>query len=234
MTKQKLVVLTGAGISAESGIATFRDANGLWEGHRVEDVASPEGWYKNPEKVMEFYNQRRKQALSVQPNRGHILLAALEQYFDVVVVTQNVDNLHEKAGSTNVIHLHGSLFESRSTVNEKLIYQIEGWELKLGDRCELGAQLRPNIVWFGEPVPKMELAIQEAKTADFFLVVGTSLQVYPAAGLIDFVPYDAPKFLVDPKVPSLSFHHQVTTYAENASSGMEKVTATLLAMIGVK
>ncbi len=155
---KKLIVLTGAGISAESGIATFRDAGGLWEGHKVEDVATPEGWRKNQELVLDFYNQRRKKALEVKPNRGHEILAALEKYFEVTVITQNVDNLHERAGTTKVIHLHGSLFESRSTLDASLIYPIEGWELKKGDTCERGSQLRPNIVWFGEAVPMMDVA----------------------------------------------------------------------------
>src|SRR6478609_10721507 len=163
---KKLVVLTGAGISAESGIATFRDAGGLWEGHRVEDVATPEGWHKNRELVLEFYNQRRKKALEVTPNRGHEILAELEKYFDVTVVTQNVDNLHERAGSSKVIHLHGSLFESRSTLDESLVYPINGWELKIGDKCERGSQLRPNIVWFGEMVPMIEVASIIVSEAD--------------------------------------------------------------------
>src|SRR5690606_8888004 len=163
-----LVVLTGAGISAESGIPTFRDAGGLWEGYRIEDVASPEGWHRNPKMVLDFYNQRRKRALEVKPNRGHEILAELEAHFNVTVVTQNVDNLHERAGSSHVIHLHGSLFESRSTVDESLIYPIEGWGLNLGDTCEKGSQLRPNIVWFGELVLMMDAAIQYATKADLF------------------------------------------------------------------
>src|SRR5688500_18422482 len=200
---KKLTVLTGAGISAESGIPTFRDSDGLWEGFDVMEVATPEGWQKNPALVLEFYNQRRKKALEVKPNRGHEILAELQQYFDVTVVTQNVDNLHERAGSSHVIHLHGSLFESRSTLDESLIYPIEGWELKLGDKCKKGSQLRPNIVWFGEMVPLMEVAAVHASRADIFVVVGTSMAVYPAAGLIDYVPYDTPKYIVDPKVPEL-------------------------------
>src|SRR5688572_1257475 len=200
---KKLVVLTGAGISAESGIPTFRDSNGLWEGFRVEDVASPEGWHKDPALVLDFYNQRRKKALEVKPNRGHEILAELEDYFDVVIVTQNVDNLHERAGSRNIIHLHGSLFESRSTKNENLVYPIKGWELNLGDTCEQGSQLRPNIVWFGEMVPLIEVAAYHAQQADIFLVVGTSMVVYPAAGLIDYVPHDTLKYVVDPKLPDM-------------------------------
>ena len=181
--KKKLVVLSGAGISAESGIATFRDANGLWEGHDVMEVASPEGWRKNRELVLDFYNQRRKNAHTVKPNRGHEILAELEKDFDVTIITQNVDDLHERAGSSNVIHLHGKLFESRSTIDENMIYPSEGWELKIGDKCERGSQLRPNIVWFGEAVPMIEKAAEEAMQADIFMVVGTSLVVYPAAGL---------------------------------------------------
>jgi len=225
---KKLVVLTGAGISQESGIPTFRDANGLWEGFRVEDVASPEGWEKDPAVVLEFYNQRRKKALEVKPNRGHEILAELEQYFNVVVVTQNVDNLHERAGSSNVIHLHGSLFESRSTKDESLVYPIKGWELNIGDLCEKGSQLRPNIVWFGEMVPLIEVAARHASQADIFLVVGTSMVVYPAAGLIDYVPYDTPKFVVDPNVPSVNHVPGVNIIQEKAGTGMEKLKQTLL------
>ena len=185
---KRLVVLTGAGISAESGIATFRDAGGLWEGFKVEDVATPEAWRKDPALVLDFYNQRRRKALDVKPNRGHEILAELEHHFEVTVITQNVDNLHERAGSSKVLHLHGSLFESRSTLNPKLIYPIKGSELNMGDTCERGSQLRPNIVWFGEAVPMMEVAADVAANADVFLVVGTSMVVYPAAGLIDYVP----------------------------------------------
>jgi NAD-dependent deacetylase len=229
--KKKLVVLTGAGISAESGIATFRDAGGLWEGHRVEDVATPEGWVKNPSLVLEFYNQRRKKALEVKPNRGHEILAELEQYFDVTIVTQNVDDLHERAGSTHIIHLHGSLFESRSTGDENLVYEIKGWALNLGDQCERGYQLRPNIVWFGEMVPMMEVAVQHAALADIFLVVGTSMVVYPAAGLIHYVPIESPKFVIDPKLPDVGVTPYVNMIADKASTGMEKVKSQLLQLM---
>lgn len=224
---KKLVVLSGAGISAESGIPTFRDADGLWEGYDVMEVATPEGWKKNPALVLDFYNQRRKRALEVKPNRGHEVLHALEEKFDVVIVTQNVDNLHERAGSTNVIHLHGSLFESRSTRDEKLVYPINGWELSLGDVCERGSQLRPNIVWFGEMVPLMEVAARHAREADIFLVVGTSMAVYPAAGLIDYVPYDSPRIIVDPRIPDLRGLGTIHKFEEKASTGMEKVLALL-------
>ncbi|NOS93219.1 MAG: NAD-dependent deacylase [Cyclobacteriaceae bacterium] len=225
---KKLVVLTGAGISAESGIATFRDSGGLWEGHRVEDVATPEGWMRNPKLVLDFYNERRKKALEVKPNPAHHILVELEKDFDVTIITQNVDDLHEKAGSKNVLHLHGKLFESRSTKNPHLIYTMKGWELKLGDVCELGSQLRPNIVWFGEAVPMIEVAAEVAASADVFVVVGTSLLVYPAAGLIDYVKDSIPKFIVDPKklevyhVPNLEFITEV------ASVGMAKLKVKLL------
>lgn len=225
--KKKLVVLTGAGISAESGLATFRDSGGLWEGHRVEDVATPEAWHRDPAQVLEFYNQRRKKALDVSVNRGHEILKELEDDFDVTVITQNVDDLHERAGSSNVIHLHGSLFESRSTLNENLVYKIEGWELKLGDQCEHGSQLRPNIVWFGEMVPMIEVAARIAADADFFLVVGTSLVVYPAAGLIHYVRPEVPKFVVDPNLPDVGSIPYTTMIAEKASVGMEIVKQKL-------
>lgn len=185
---KKLVVLTGAGISAESGLATFRDAGGLWEGYRVEDVATPEAWRRDPALVLDFYNQRRRNAREAIPNRAHQVLAELENQYEVTIVTQNVDDLHERAGSSRVIHLHGSLFEARSTRNPKLIYPIAGTELNIGDVCAWGSQLRPNIVWFGEAVPLMDTAVELASEADLFVVVGTSLVVYPAAGLIDYVP----------------------------------------------
>lgn len=229
--KKKVVVLTGAGISAESGIPTFRDADGLWEGHDVMEVASPQGWRKNPTLVLDFYNERRKKALEVKPNRGHEILAELEDYFDVVIITQNVDNLHERAGSSNVIHLHGSLFESRSTVDETLIYPITGWQLSEGDLCEKGSQLRPNIVWFGEMVPLMEVAAMHAQKADVFLVVGTSLVVYPAAGLIDYVPYETLKYVVDPKLPPIQSTPYLKMFEEKASTGMEKIKQELLNLI---
>lgn len=226
---KKLVVLSGAGISAESGIATFRDSGGLWEGHRVEDVATPEGWMRNPKLVLDFYNERRKKALEVKPNLAHQILVELEKDFDVTIITQNVDDLHEKAGSKNVLHLHGKLFESRSTKNPQLIYPINGWELKLGDVCELGSQLRPNIVWFGEAVPMIEVAAEVAASADVFVVVGTSLLVYPAAGLIDYVKDNVPKFIVDPKKPEVYHVPHLEFITEVASVGMAKLKAKLLA-----
>ena len=225
---KRLVVLTGAGISAESGLATFRDSGGLWEGYKVEDVATPEAWRRNPGMVLEFYNERRKKALEVKPNRGHEILAELQNDFEVAVITQNVDDLHERAGSTDVIHLHGSLFESRSTLNPSLVYPIKGWELNLGDKCEKGSQLRPNIVWFGEMVPLMEKAAYIASTADLFLVVGTSLVVYPAAGLVNEVPRSIPKYIVDPKMPDVLPSPHLHFITEKAGVGMEKVRKLLL------
>lgn len=225
---KKVVVLSGAGISAESGIKTFRDSGGLWEGHDVMEVASPEGWERNPEIVLDFYNQRRKQALTAAPNKGHLLIAKLEKHFKVTVVTQNIDNLHEKAGSSNVIHLHGELFKARSTADASLIYDVDGWELNLGDTCEKGSQLRPHIVWFGEIVPMMEAAIEESLSADIFLIVGTSLQVYPAAGLLEYTKKSIPVFVIDPKMPYVSHRPNLHLIEETGSVGMQKVTEILL------
>ena len=196
--KRKLVVLTGAGISAESGLQTFRDVDGLWEGYNVYDVATPEAWERNPEMVQDFYNMRRKSVLEATPNAAHLALVELEKKYDVTVITQNIDDLHERAGSLRIIHLHGIITRSQSAKNPALIYEIDGWELKMGDMCELGSQLRPHVVWFGEPVPMIEKAVAVCSTADVFLVVGTSLQVYPAAGLTEFVPECAVKYLIDP------------------------------------
>lgn len=219
---KKIVVLTGAGVSAESGIRTFRDAGGLWEGHDVMEVASPEGWVKNPELVLDFYNQRRKQAQEVEPNEAHFDLARLEREYEVVIITQNVDNLHERAGSTNVMHLHGELFKCRSTMDESLVYDMDGWELKWGDVCEKGSQLRPHIVWFGEMVPMIEPAAEIASTADIFMIVGTSLQVYPAAGLINYTRPEIPKFLIDPNAPELGNYSDLKIYQEPATTGVKE------------
>lgn len=229
VTKKHIVVLSGAGISAESGIATFRDAKGLWEGHNVMDVASPEGWLKNRELVLDFYNQRRKNGLEAKPNAGHLILAELETYFNVSIITQNVDNLHEQAGSTNVIHLHGELFKSRSTINPSLIYDIEGWELNVGDKCEMGSQLRPHIVWFGEAVPMMEEAIRITQTANIFIVIGTSLNVYPAAGLLSYAPKNILKYIVDPYIPAVQKSSKMHFIEEKATTGMERLKNILLA-----
>ena len=195
---KRIVILTGAGMSAESGISTFRDRNGLWKNHRIEEVASPEAWARDPELVLEFYNQRRKQLFEVEPNAGHRALVRLEEKFDVQIVTQNVDDLHERAGSCNVLHLHGELKKARSTVDPNLVYELDHWELKMGDTCEKGSQLRPHIVWFGEAVPMIEKAAKLVRTADIFMVIGTSMVVYPAAGLIHYVGREIPKFYVDP------------------------------------
>lgn len=226
---KKLVVLSGAGISAESGIKTFRDSDGLWENYRVEDVATPEAWARNPELVLEFYNQRRKQALTSEPNEAHRILADLQNYFDVRIITQNVDPLHERAGSKNVLHLHGELFKVRSTSHPELVYDLDGWELKSGDVCEQGSQLRPHIVWFGEEVPAMTEAIPLCEEADIFVVVGTSLQVYPAAGLVDYVFSSVPVYVIDPQLPKVSRRKNVTYIQEKASVGMEILKNQLLA-----
>jgi NAD-dependent deacetylase len=226
--KKKIVVLTGAGISAESGLATFRDSGGLWEGYKIEDVATPEAWHKNKELVLEFYNLRRKAAQNAKPNSGHKALVALETLFDVTIITQNVDNLHEQARSSAVIHLHGELFKSRSTADEHLIYDIKGWELKPGDLCEKGSQLRPHIVWFGEAVPLMDRAIREVRKAELFVVVGTSLQVYPAAGLLDYVPEASPKYIIDPAIPMVvEGISNLITIQEKATVGLDKLLKEL-------
>lgn len=227
--RKKLVVLTGAGISAESGLRTFRDMNGLWEEYSVEDVASPDGWRRDPDLVLRFYNERRRQLKAAQPNQGHIELAKLEEHFDTVIITQNVDTLHERAGSTNVIHLHGKLTEVRSTANPNLIYTVDG-DVNLGDRCELGSQLRPNIVWFGEAVPAMDIAIDIASEADIFAVVGTSLNVYPAASLYRYAPREAPIFLIDPNddVTVSAMSNRVTYIYEKAGTGVAKLKDLLV------
>jgi NAD-dependent deacetylase len=227
---KKIVVLTGAGISAESGIKTFRDSDGLWENHRIEDVATPEGWAKNPALVLEFYNQRRAQLLTVSPNDGHLELARLEQHFQVEIVTQNVDDLHERAGSSRVLHLHGELRKVRSTADERLVYPWDK-DLHLGDTCTKGHQLRPHIVWFGEAVPMLEKAADLASTADVFMIVGTSLQVYPAAGLMRYAPSHIPFYYIDPK-PQVTWDLEhlpnLHIIAEPASSGVKKVAEMLL------
>jgi len=225
---KKVVVLTGAGISAESGLKTFRDSGGLWEGYDVMQVATPQAWAANRTLVLEFYNQRRKQALDAKPNQGHKAIAELAQHFEVNVITQNVDNLHEKAGSKNVLHLHGELFKVRSSFDDKLVYELDGWELKEGDKCEKGSQLRPHIVWFGEAVPMMGPATEITLQADVFIVAGTSLVVYPAASLLDFVNKEVPKFIVDPEIPHVTQTENLYFYEEPASTGLEKVKDLLI------
>jgi len=226
--KKKLVVLSGAGISAESGIQTFRDSDGLWEGHNVMDVATPEGYRKNPALVLDFYNQRRQQLLTVQPNEAHVILAELEKDFDVQIITQNVDDLHERAGSSKVLHLHGELLKVRSTQNPDYIVDWKT-DLKLTDRDENGYNLRPHIVWFGEAVPALDEAVDLTSKAELFLVIGTSLQVYPAAGLVDFVPKKAPIYYIDPKPIQLpNLRNELVVFSETASKGMQLLKERLL------
>ncbi|OWP63309.1 NAD-dependent protein deacylase [Hymenobacter amundsenii] len=229
---KKIVALTGAGISAESGLATFRGSDGLWEGHRIEDVATPEGWAKDPVLVLDFYNQRRAAARAAQPNAGHRALAELEDQFEVVIITQNVDDLHERAGSTTVLHLHGKLFESRSSRHEELVYPMHSDRIELGEMCERGHQLRPNIVWFGEAVPMMDRAMAEVATADALLVVGTSLQVYPAAGLVEYVPRTAPIYIIDPGRPPVSARARQHFITEPATIGVPQVAQELRQELG--
>ena len=220
---KKLVVLTGAGISAESGIRTFRDSDGLWHDHDIMEVASPEGWRRDPGLVLDFYNQRRSDLHRAMPNAAHLALARAEQELDVHIITQNIDDLHERAGSTRVLHLHGELNKARSTADPSLIYGIEGTELNWGDQCELGSQLRPHIVWFGEAVPAMPEAAEIVQSADIFAVVGSSLVVYPAAALVQYVPYGAPIFVVDPKDVAVPSWREITFIRENASTGVPKM-----------
>ena len=223
---KNLVVLTGAGMSAESGIRTFREMGGLWEEYDVMEVASPQAWKQNPELVLRFYNERRKKLFEATPNEGHIGIANLEKYFNVQIITQNVDDLHERAGSTNVLHLHGELKKDRSTIDPNLIYTLDNWELKQGDTCEKGSQLRPHIVWFGEAVPAIMDASLICEKADVFVVIGTSLNVYPAAGLIDNVPEKASIFLIDPN--EVYARRRFTFINEKASLGVKKLAQILL------
>lgn len=221
----KITVLTGAGISAESGIKTFRDSDGLWEGHDVMEVASPEGFARNPDVVLDFYNQRRKQLLTVQPNTAHKALAELEKFHDVTIITQNVDDLHERAGSTHVIHLHGELLKARCTIDENLVLDWKK-DLNWGDLSEKNHQLRPHIVWFGEMVPMIEVAAEVVSKADALIIVGTSMQVYPAAGLVQYANENVPIYFVDPK-PSISETKRIKVFAEKASTGVSKVIELL-------
>ncbi|MBN2597285.1 NAD-dependent deacylase [Labilibaculum sp.] len=220
---KKLVVLSGAGMSAESGIRTFRDMGGLWKQYDVMEVASPQAWKKNPNLVHQFYNERRKQLFDCLPNKGHFLIAELEKQYEVEIVTQNVDDLHERAGSSNVLHLHGELKKARSTVDPKLIYDLDHWELSLNDTCEKGSPLRPHIVWFGENVPAISEAVAIVSKADVFVIVGTSLNVYPAAGLIDYIPNKTPVYVIDPNQPLMRSNRNITYIREKASVGMEKL-----------
>ena len=225
--KKKLVVLTGAGISAQSGIKTFRDADGLWEGHNVNDVATPEGWRKNPKLVLDFYNKRRQQLKEVQPNLGHQILSELENDFEVQIITQNVDNLHEKAGSSNVLHLHGELLKVSSTINRNYILDWE-IDLNIGDVDDKGNQLRPHIVWFGEEVPALEQAVAIIEKADILIIIGTSLQVYPAAGLMNFAKPSIPVYYIDPKPAQIyDLPNDIKIIAANGSKGMKIVQKDL-------
>ncbi len=224
--RKKIVVLTGAGISAESGIKTFRDSDGLWEGYDVMEVASPEGWRKNPALVLDFYNQRRSNVKDVQPNAAHYGLAALEKDFDVTIITQNIDDLHERAGSSNVIHLHGEILKMRSEKSLHPSYEITG-DIYLGDLAPDGGQLRPDIVWFGEAVPMIEKAAAITASADIFVVVGTSMVVYPAAGLIDMVPIYNPKYIIDKAIPYIKPMHNFIVIEKPATEGVQELTAML-------
>lgn len=214
-------------MSAESGIPTFRGAGGLWEGYRIDEVATPGAWEKDFKLVLEFYNQRRRAVLDANPNRGHEILAELEDDFDISIVTQNIDDLHERAGSSNVIHLHGEIVKARSTVDPELIYKLESSEIEVGDCCEKGSQLRPHIVWFGEEVPMIDAAAEICARADFLVVVGTSLQVYPAAGLIHAAPLDIPKFIVDPNIPQNTGVQNLKAIAASASTGLQQLKELL-------
>ncbi len=227
MQKKKLVILSGAGISAESGLRTFRDSDGLWEGYNVEDVATPEAWRRNPQLVLDFYNERRRNVAAANPNAAHFGLAELENDFNVTVITQNIDDLHERAGSTNVLHLHGEIFKMRSESDDELVSEIRG-DIKLGDLATDGRQLRPFIVWFGEPVVMMERAVEVVYTADVFAVVGTSLAVYPAAGLVNYVAANTPKYIIDKKIPYTSPMRNLTLIEKPATEGIGDLKRMLL------
>lgn len=228
---KKLVILTGAGMSAESGISTFRDAGGLWDQYPVEDVATPEGWQRNPKLVLDFYAERRRQLLNTQPNEGHLGLARLQQYFDVRIITQNIDNLHERAGSKNVLHLHGELTKVCSTYDPDYIVELpsDAPYIQLGDKCPRGGQLRPFIVWFGEAVPAIEEAAELSAQADIYAVIGTSLNVYPAAGLLQYVPKGAPIYLIDPKEVETSYSKRIVYIQQPATKGVAQLEQILLA-----
>lgn len=226
MAKKKLAVLTGAGISAESGLKTFRDSDGLWEGYSVYEVATPAGFAKNPQLVLDFYNMRRKDVAAAKPNQAHTGLAELEKKFDVTIITQNVDDLHERGGSTNVIHLHGEIFKMRSVTNPKLTYDIKG-DINVGDFAEDGGQLRPDIVWFDEQVPMIEVAVEIMSSAEIFVVIGTSLLVYPAAGLVDYAPPYIPKFIIDKNIPYTATIKNLTSIEKTASEGVMELQKLL-------
>ena len=224
---EKIIVLTGAGISAESGLKTFRDSDGLWENHIIEDVATPDAWDRDPELVLKFYNERRKQVNLAQPNKAHQLLAELEKNYEVNIVTQNIDDLHEKGGSTKVHHLHGEINKARSTVDPSLIYDLNHWEMKMGDTCDNGSQLRPHIVWFGEPVPMIDQVIHFFEIADKIIVIGTSLGVYPAAGLINYTSPGIEKYYIDPMGVSNMGRDDFTVIAKKAVDGLSELVKLL-------
>jgi len=224
---RKVVILSGAGMSAESGIMTFRDMGGIWEQYNIEEVASPIAWQNSPQLVLDFYNQRRKQLMEVEPNTGHLALVDLEQRYELQIITQNVDNLHERAGSSKVMHLHGELMKVRSEVNEKLVYELDHWELKLGDKAEDGNQLRPHIVWFGESVPMLEKAIPFVQEADIIIIVGTSMQVYPAASLISYSKTSAELFYIDPNAEDYHYPN-LKTITQKAGEGLPLLVKQLL------
>lgn len=229
MKKKKVVVFTGAGISAESGLKTFRDTGGLWENYNISEVATPEAWKKNPEKVLSFYNIRRKQTIEAKPNKAHYAIAQLEEKFEVFVITQNIDDLHERGGSTKVLHLHGEIRKAQSSKNPDLVYNIKGWKLEIGEKCEMGSQLRPNVVWFGEPVLKMGEAYEITSNADIFIVIGTSLSVYPAAGLLEMAPVNAEKYVIDPAPINLYSQKEFVKHIkEKASTGVSALALKLL------
>jgi len=225
---KKVVVLTGAGISAESGLKTFRDSDGLWEGFDIEEVATPQAWTRNPALVQDFYNMRRKNVLDAEPNAAHLALARLQEQYDVTVITQNIDDLHERGGSSEVLHLHGVITRSQSSIDPELTYPIEGWKLQMHEVCELGSPLRPHVVWFGEAVPMMETAAHICATADIFILIGTSLAVYPAAGLIDYVPDDAIKYVIDPHIPYMRGGDDIHKVEQKATVGVPAVVDELL------
>lgn len=226
-TKKHIIVLSGAGISAESGLKTFRDSDGLWMGYNVEDVATPRAFKKNPQLVLDFYNQRRKDVAAAQPNAAHIGLAELEKDFDVTIITQNIDDLHERGGSTKVLHLHGEIFKMRSVDDDNTVYEIKG-DINIGDKDENGSQLRPYIVWFEEPVPMMEKAIALLYDCDYFVVIGTSLQVYPAASLLHYAPPLLPKYIIDKKIPAIDNYTNLHIIEKPATEGVEELKKILL------
>lgn len=227
MRKKKIVVFSGAGMSAESGIKTFRDTGGLWEEYKIEDVATYDAWERNRELVLDFYNQRRKQVMDAKPNEAHVLVAELQNHFDVQVITQNIDDLHERAGSKKVLHLHGEIMKGRSTAKNDLVFPLKHWEIKAGDVCEIGSQVRPHIVWFGEAVPEMDKATALAEEADIFITIGTSLNVYPAANLIHVVQNHIPKYLVDPGEFNLDYIKNLKVIKATAVEGMKVLMKNL-------